>query len=75
MVPLLVPEVFPPVDFSMQAHVFFGDTGHHPYISTCFCGKRFYFPVYGVNLSQSGFKPEFESESWRLYERRVSVWG
>ena len=23
MVPLLVPEVFPPVDFSMQAHVYF----------------------------------------------------
>ena len=44
MVPLLVPEVFPPVDFSMQAHVFFGDTWHHPYISTCFCGKPFYFP-------------------------------
>ena len=44
MVPLLVPEVFPPVDFSMQAHVFFGDTWHHPYISTCFCGKHFYFP-------------------------------
>ena len=44
MVPLLVPAVFPPVDFSMQAHVFFGDTWHHPYISTCFCGKRFYFP-------------------------------
>ena len=41
MVPLLVPEVFPPVDFSMQAHVFFGDTWHHPYISTCFCGKVF----------------------------------
>ena len=41
MVPLLVPEVFPPVDFSMQAHVFLGDTWHHPYILTCFCGKRF----------------------------------
>ena len=41
MVPLLVPEVFPPVDFSMQAHVFFGDTRHHPCISTCFRGKRF----------------------------------
>ena len=40
MVPLLVPEVFPPVDFSMQAHVFFGDTWHHPYISICFCGKH-----------------------------------
>ena len=37
-------KVFLPVDFSMQAHVFFGDTWHHPYISTCFCGKRFYFP-------------------------------
>ena len=44
MVPLLVPEVFSPVDFSMQAHVFFIDTWYHPYISTCFCGKRFYFP-------------------------------
>ena len=55
MVPLLVPEVFPPVDFSMQAHVFFGDTWHHPYISTCFCGKRFYFPCfftfYGVQAA------------------------
>ena len=41
MVPLLVPEVFPPVDFSMQAHVFFGDTWHHPYISTCFVENVF----------------------------------
>ena len=39
-VPLLVPGVFPPVVFSMQAHVFFRDTWHHPYISTCFCGKH-----------------------------------
>ena len=46
MVPLLVPEVFPPVDFSMQAHVFFGNAWRHSYISTCFCGKRFYFPTY-----------------------------
>ena len=41
MVPLLVPGVFPPVGFSMQAHVFFRDTWHHPYISSCFCGKHF----------------------------------
>ena len=39
----LVPEVFPTGDISMQAHVFFGDTWHHPYISTCFCVNRFYF--------------------------------
>ena len=44
MVPLLVPGVFPPVDFFMQAHVFFRDTWHHPYITSCFCGKHFYFP-------------------------------
>ena len=44
MVPLLVPGVFPPVGFSMQAHVFFRDTWHHPYISSCFCGKHFYSP-------------------------------
>ena len=49
MVPLLVPEVFPPVDFSMQAHMFFGDAWHHPYISTYFCGKRFYFPLHIYN--------------------------
>ena len=36
MVPHLVPEVFPPVDFLMQAHMFFTDTWHHPITSTCF---------------------------------------
>ena len=30
-------------NFSMQAHVFFEDTWHHPYISTCLCEKCFYF--------------------------------
>ena len=30
----------------MQAHVFFRDTWHHPYISSCFCGKRFYSHIY-----------------------------
>ena len=43
MVPLLVPEVFLPVGVSMQAHMFFGGTWHHPYICTCFCEKHFYF--------------------------------
>ena len=54
VVALRVPEVFQPVDFSMQAHVFFRDTWHHSYISTCFCGKRFYFPyaVYSSYLLQ-----------------------
>ena len=42
--PSLFLKVFPPVGFSMQAYVFFRNTWHHPYISTCFCGKRFYFP-------------------------------
>ena len=37
---LLVVEVPPPVDLSMQVHVVFWDTWHHPYISTCFCGRR-----------------------------------
>ena len=32
--------------FSMQAHVFFRDTWHHPYITSCFCGKRFYSPCF-----------------------------
>ena len=45
MVPLLVPEVFPPVDFFMQVHVFIGDTWHHPYISTCFVDNVFTFLV------------------------------
>ena len=31
---------FPPVGFNMQGHVFFRDMWHHPYISSCFCGKR-----------------------------------
>ena len=51
MVPLLVPEVFPPVDFFMQVHVFIGDTWHHPYISTCFVDNVFTFLVvirYGI---------------------------
>ena len=42
MVPFLVPGGFPPVGLSIQAHVFFRDTWHHPYIPSCFCGKRFY---------------------------------
>ena len=25
--------------------MFFRDTWHHPYISSCFCGKRFYSPL------------------------------
>ena len=41
MVPLLVPGVFPPVGFSMQARVFFRDTWHHPYITSCFLWKTF----------------------------------
>ena len=41
MVPLLVPRVFPPVGFSMQAHMFFRDTWHHPYITSCFAENVF----------------------------------
>ena len=26
--------------------MFFTDTWHHPYISSCFCGKRFYSPCF-----------------------------
>ena len=67
MVPLIVPEVFPPVNFSMQAHVFFGYIWHHPYISTCFCGKLFYFPCfftfYGVQAALWLFDPEALEES------------
>ena len=37
---------FQPVGFSMQAHVFFRDTWHHPYICSCFCGKCFYSYLY-----------------------------
>ena len=57
MVPLLVPEVFPPVDFSMQAHVFFGDTWHYPYIFTCF------YTFYGVQAAFWQFEPEALEES------------
>ena len=42
MIPFLVPEVFPPVGFSMQAQMCLRDTQHHPYISACFCGIRSY---------------------------------
>ena len=51
MVPLLVPEVFPPVDFSMQAHVFFGDTWHHPYIST-FCVENVFTSLASLLLME-----------------------
>ena len=41
--------------------------GHHPYISTCFCGKRFYFPCfftfYGVKAALWQFEPEALEES------------
>ena len=66
MVPLHVPEVFPPVDFSMQAHVFLGDTWHHPYIdiSSYFLWKTFLLPwflyFYGVQAALWQF------ESWSL---------
>ena len=36
---------FSTTSFSMQAHVFFRDTWHHPCITSCFCGKRFYSPL------------------------------
>ena len=39
---LLVPILFPPVSFSMQLL----GRGHHPYISTGFGEKHFYFPVF-----------------------------
>ena len=55
MVPLLVPGVFPPVGFSMQAHMFFRDTWHHPYITSCFCGKRFYFPFILIDMVYKQF--------------------
>ena len=45
MVPLLVSKVFPPVGLSMQTLVFFRDTWHHPYITSCFCGNVFTFLV------------------------------
>ena len=61
MVSLLVLGVFPPVGFSMQAHVFFRDTWHHPYITSCFCGKHFYFPCnYSIN-EQEVIKVHFTS--------------
>ena len=47
MVPLLVPGVFPPVGFSMQAHMLFRDTWYHPYITSCFCFKTFLLPLSG----------------------------
>ena len=65
MVPLLVPEVFPPVDFSMQGHMFFGDTWHHPYISTCFCGKRFYFPCFFTFYEVQVHSGNLSLKPWR----------
>ena len=46
MVPLLDPEVFLPVGFSMRAQICLRDTLHHHYISTCFPGKHLYDPCF-----------------------------
>ena len=43
--------MFPPVGFSMQAHVFFRDTWHHPYISSCFC------VMHNINVAKSAVVP------------------
>ena len=51
--PSLFPKFFH--QLTLQAHVFFRNTWHHLYISTCFCGKRFHFPCvftcYGVQAA------------------------
>ena len=39
--PFLFLKFFRQLIFSCR-HVFFRDTWHHPYFSTCFCGERFY---------------------------------
>ena len=67
MVPLLVPGFFPPVVFSIETHVFFRDTWHHPYITSCFCGKCFYFPCFfafsGVQSALWHMQPCTEEEA------------
>ena len=67
MVPLLVPGIYPPVGFSMQAHMFFRDTWRHSYITSCFCGKHFYFPCFfafsGVQAALWHMQPCTEEEA------------
>ena len=68
MVPLLVLEVFPPVDFSMQAHACVPWRHLAPSLHLdFFCGKHFYFPCfftfYGVQAALWQFDPEALEES------------
>ena len=71
--PFLFLKFFHQLIFSMQAHVFFGDTWHHPYISTCFCGKRFYFPYNGkVALLLNRCKNRRKTPSMRKGDCTVS---
>ena len=51
MVVVVFLEFFPPVGFSMQVHVFFRDTWHHPYISSCF------YVMHNKNVAKSAVVP------------------
>ena len=40
-------------------HTLFSDTWHHPYISICFCGKRYYFPYFLIFMECKQVSPVF----------------
>ena len=77
MVPFHVPEVFRPVDFSMQAHVFFRDTWHHPYIdiSSYFLWKTFLLPLFLYFLwSASCTLAIWVLKPWKLCKTKTGQW-
>ena len=49
-IPLFVPGHFYQLVFQCSCP-WFRDALQHPYISTCFCGKRFYYPPCHINTS------------------------
>ena len=55
-----------PVDFSMQAHMFFRNTWHHPYISTCFSGNRF-TSLYSCGRNMEESLTSFEMTVYMAY--------
>ena len=72
---LVIPEVFPPVVFSMQAHVFLRDTWHHLYL---FLSKTFslplFFTCYGVQAALWQVQSCFCNNRLKVHRNKRRLW-
>lgn len=74
---------FPPINWFFRAATSsIRDTLHHPYVSTCFCGKRFYsLMTYGTMAHKSNMVTPSMPYScysgihhWNIYIRQRTHW-